>query len=87
MFVFILSTTFILNISQSKNKLARYNKNFILVFMYSIMKAEFSPQIFEKSSNINFIKMHPVVAELFHSDGRTDRRTDRHDESNSLILL
>ena len=26
----------------------------------------------------NFIKIHPVGAELFHVDGQTDGRTDRH---------
>jgi len=35
----------------------------------------------------NFIKIRRVGAELFHEDGRTDRRTDgqtgRHDKGNS----
>jgi len=31
----------------------------------------------------NLIKIRPVGAELFHVDGRTDGRTDRHDEANS----
>ena len=29
------------------------------------------------------MKILPVGAELFHADGRTDGRTDRHDEVNS----
>jgi len=29
------------------------------------------------------MKIRPVVAELFHADGRTDR----HDEANSLFFL
>jgi len=36
------------------------------------MKLEYSRQIFEKSLNINFMKMLPVGAELLHADGRTD---------------
>jgi hypothetical protein len=29
------------------------------------------------------MKIHPVLAELFHADRRTDGRTDRHEEPNS----
>ena len=29
------------------------------------------------------MKIHPVGAELFHADGRTGGRADRHDEANS----
>jgi hypothetical protein len=35
------------------------------------MKPEFSGHIFELSSNIKFIKIRPVGAELFHAHGRT----------------
>jgi len=28
------------------------------------------------------MKIRPVEAELFHSDGRTDGRKDRHDEAS-----
>jgi hypothetical protein len=41
------------------------------------MKLESSRQIFEKYSK--FMKIRPVGAELFHSDGRLDR----HDEADS----
>ncbi len=45
------------------------------------MKLEFSPQIFEKYSNIKFHqKIYPVGAELFQPDGQ---QTDTHDEANS----
>ena len=37
------------------------------------MELEFSLQIFEKYSNINFIKILPVGTELFHAGGQTDR--------------
>jgi len=29
------------------------------------------------------MKIRPVESELFHADGRTDRRKDRHDEVKS----
>ena len=31
----------------------------------------------------NFIKICPLGAELLHTDGRMNGRTDRHEESNS----
>jgi hypothetical protein len=31
----------------------------------------------------DFLKIRPVVAELFHADRRTERRADRHDEVNN----
>jgi hypothetical protein len=41
------------------------------------MKLEFSRQIFEKKTQISiFIKIRPVGAELLHTDGLTDGRTD-----------
>jgi len=46
------------------------------------MKFEFSRQIFfEKYSCIKFHENCPVGAELFHADGRKDRRTYRHDDA------
>jgi len=33
--------------------------------------------------NINFKTIRSLGAELFHADGRTDGRTDSHDETNS----
>jgi len=61
-------------------------KKFTLVFMYStryyyqiLMNLEYSRQIFEKFSNINFFLIRPVGTELFIEDGWTDG----HDEANS----
>jgi len=34
--------------------------------------------ISEKYSNVSFINIRPVEAEVFHADGHTDRQTDRH---------
>jgi len=42
------------------------------------MKPEFSRKFFEKSQTSNFMKIFPLIAELFHAD----RRTDRYDEAN-----
>ena len=36
------------------------------------MKSEFLRQIFEKYSKSNFMKIHPVGAELYEADRRTD---------------
>ena len=42
---------------------------------------------FSKSTQIsNFVKICLVGAELFHSDGRTDRQADRHGEATSRFL-
>jgi hypothetical protein len=39
------------------------------------MELEFSQQIFEKSSNIKYMKIGPVGIELFHVDRWTERKT------------
>jgi hypothetical protein len=40
------------------------------------MKFEYSREILEKYSYINFMKIRPVQVELFHVERRTDGRTD-----------
>ena len=35
---------------------------------------------------LNSMKIRPNAAELFHAGGRTDRRTDRHDEAITLAF-
>ena len=77
MSVLILSTTFVWNISHSKN-CVRYDQKCILVFMesphypcQSLMKLQFSWQILKKYSNIK-LNENLVGAELFHADGQTD---------------
>jgi hypothetical protein len=47
------------------------------------MKAVLSGQIFQKYSNVNFMKIRPVRAELFHAD----RQTDGHEEASSQTLF
>jgi len=50
---------------------------------YLLFLSDFNAgQIFEKYSNVRFNEILPVGAELFHTDGRTDRQTDRHDEAS-----
>jgi len=48
-----------------------------------LTKREFSRHVFEKYSNIKFIKIRPVGAELFHADRQTDRQTITHDEADN----
>ena len=43
------------------------------------MRVEYSGQILKNTQILNFMKIRPVGAEMFHAD----RRTDKHDEANS----
>jgi hypothetical protein len=45
------------------------------LFMSDFNETKISLMIFEKYSS-NSMKIHPVGAEVFHADGRTDRQTD-----------
>jgi hypothetical protein len=49
------------------------------------MKLEFSRQIFEKIQISSFISIRPVEAELFHSEGQMDGRTEGHDKANCRL--
>jgi hypothetical protein len=49
------------------------------------MKIEIFLQIFEKFSNINFMKIFPVGTELFHAERDSNGRTDGYDEANSRM--
>ena len=63
------------HISHKKNS-ARYYRKCTSVFMYSIRYlVGFSKSI----QTLNLIKIRPVVAELFHACGRTDK----NDKANS----
>jgi hypothetical protein len=52
-----------------------------------LIKLEFSQQIFEKSSNKNFMKIRQVGRELFHAGGRTDRQVDRLRQTDMKTLI
>jgi hypothetical protein len=78
MFVLIFCITFVRKNSHSKKNWARHDQSCILDFLWStsyscqiLIKLEFSVQISEKYSGINFMKLRPVVAE-FRADGQTD---------------
>jgi hypothetical protein len=45
-----------------------------LLFCQTLKKLEFSVQIIEKYSNIYLLKVHPVGADLFRVDGRTEEQ-------------
>jgi hypothetical protein len=49
----------------------------------NLLKLEFSRDFRKNTQTSNFMKIRPVVAELFHTDGQTEGRMDRHDEANS----
>ena len=55
-----------------------YKVPFIL-FCPILMTLELSPQIVDKYSNTNFMKIRPVGSELFH----VERGTNGHDKVNS----
>jgi hypothetical protein len=50
-------------------------KNVYCSSCQKLLKLEFSRQNFEYSES-SFMKIRPVEAELFHTEGQTDRRTD-----------
>jgi hypothetical protein len=52
------------------------------------MKLDFSRHIFEKNTEIpNFMKIRPMESELFHSDIRTEGRTERRTDMTKLIFF
>ena len=51
------------------------------------MKIEFSSTDFSKNTQIsNFMKIHPVWAELFRGDGMADGQTDRLTHMTKVIF-
>jgi len=54
-----------------------YVKQFIRYSCQILIKAEFSLQIFEKYLCVKFHENRPLVAALFHADGKRDRQTWR----------
>jgi hypothetical protein len=42
---------------------------------------------FFKSSQINFVKIRPVGAELFHAEGQTDRQIDRQIDRQTKLIV
>jgi hypothetical protein len=86
--IFVFSTKFNWNVSHYRKKWERYCRISENVLIWStryshriLIKLEFSRQIFAKTQTSNFIKICPVRTELFYED----RRTDEHDEGNSLF--
>ena len=77
------------NISHFKNNWEKYDKNAYWSSCYScpILKNLEFVDMFLKSTQLwNFLKISPVVAELFQADGQKDRQFDRHNEANSHFL-
>jgi hypothetical protein len=86
------STTFARNIFHSKKNWARYDRKFILLFMWStlysgpiLMKLWFSRHIFEKYTNIKFNE-NPSGGNGVFPCGQTDERTDGRTDMTKLIV-
>jgi hypothetical protein len=75
----ILSVTFFWNICHYKKNWVRYDHKYLHVkccySCHTLIKLEFYRQLFEKYT-LNFMKIHPVDAELFHEGELTDDRID-----------
>ena len=50
------------------------------------MKLEFPPLFSKNIQILNFMKVHPVGAELFHEARQTDRHTDGETHVKKLIV-
>jgi hypothetical protein len=80
--VLTVSASFVWNVSHSKNYWVRYHKYTVRHVKYSLFWSDINvtwifPADFRKILNkINFMYIHRVGAEKFHTDGRTDRQTD-----------
>jgi hypothetical protein len=88
----IFSTTFVWNISHSKNISARYDQKCKLVFVQStrysyviLIKLEFFRHIFEKYSNTKFNENASSGNQVFPC-GRTDGETDRQTSLTKLMV-
>ena len=46
----------------------------------------YSAELRKIPSNIEFHKIPPAVAELFHAHGRIDRQTERHSDITKIIV-
>ena len=78
---------------QSKKNWARYDQKCILglvvkyrLFLSNLIKLKIFWQILKNTQISDFMKIRPVVAELFHAGGQTDRQTDRQTDTTKLTV-
>jgi len=82
MFVLILSTTCVWNISRWKKNWGRYYQDVhsysykVSLFLPNINETWFFRKVFEKFSNV--LKIRPVGAEMFHADWDCDSHSSIH---------
>jgi hypothetical protein len=55
------------------------------LFCRALVKHEFSQRSSKNTQISNFMKIHPVGAESFHAEGRTDGQTHRRAEANRSL--
>jgi len=92
-FEFICS--FVGNIQVSNKNRARYEHTFTYIclhvkylsFLSDFSKTNISLTIFLNIKMLNFMEILLVEGEVFHADGRTEGRRDRHDKANRLFVI
>ena len=84
----IFSETFLILRRIKRNIIINVHRSSCKVPLLSskFMNLKLSRQIFTKKQMSKFMKIRPVVAELFHAGGRTDGRTRKSQKSLFAIL-
>ena len=85
--ILIFSTNFVRNIFRSKKNWARYDKKYIFhIFVRFEWNNNFLDRFLKNSQILNFMKIRPVGAELFHADGQADRWKEGQTGVTTLIV-
>jgi hypothetical protein len=63
-------------------KVHRYSCKASVILVKILINLELTREVLKNTHILNFTKICPLGAELFDADGRADRQTDRHKETN-----